>query len=546
MDRYEPEKEYNLLDEPWIIVRTKENNRKMWSLLDTFAHAHEVVALAGELPTQDMAIMRLLLAIMHGAFVNEQIEDCDDAIGLWRELWEMKQFPFELIQDYLERYRERFWLFHPTQPFYQSAHIKEKMDDYKRQKGKKVSDEIKWKTVARLVGDLFQSDNAPRLFPVRTGKDVTSLGYAEAARWLVHLNGFDDDSAKMPTPQGVGYLGQLGLVYAEGKNLFENLMLNFVLADQRNEIFADHQELQAAYWEKDVCETIEREIPQPRAQKDLMTLQSRRILLRREEGRVTGYLLTMGDYFAKEVSLFNEMMTVWKNDDKKGIIPKKHRLECQIWRDFAALLGTKNETHVRNPGVIHWLQLLQSEGLDLNRLQIDIVGASYELKGAGWQVVDYSYDHLAINASLLNTVHEAWIQEIIHALSLTQQAVTALGTLASRIAEAAGDAGKDSDTKRKKIAQFAREDGYQHLDLEFRKWLYSINPQEDKLPDKIAGWLSISKRTLLILGNEMLEQCPEPAITRRLKQTGTKQKESALNAIEAFQLFQFQIYKILG
>lgn len=546
LDRQEPEKEFNLLDEPWIVVRTKANIRMTWSLLDTFAHAHEAVALAGELPTQDIAVMRLLLAIMHGAFVNDNIEDCDDAVGLWQELWEMKQFPYDMIKDYLESYRERFWLFHPTQPFYQSAHIKEKMDDYKKQKGKKVSETIKWKTVARLVGDLFQSDNAPRLFPVRTGKNVTFLGYAEAARWLLHLNGFDDDSAKMPTPQGVGYLGQLGLIYAEGKNLFETLMLNFVLADQRNEIFSDNREIQSAYWEKTACETVERQITQPRAQKDLLTLQSRRILLHREEGRVTGYLLTMGDYFAKDASLLNETMTAWKHDDKKGIVPKKHRLECQIWRDFSSLLGKTEEKKSRQPGVIHWLRLLQQEHQNLGRLQVAVVGASYDLKGAGWQIVDYIYDHLAVNAALLSATNDVWIQEIVSNLNLTQQAVSALGKLASRIDEAAGDTGKGSEQKRERIAQFAREDGYHHLDKEFRKWLIEIDPEVDNLSEKIEGWLIISKKTLKLLGKDMLNQCPESAIIRRPKIDNTKQKKAIMNAIQAFQFFKFRIHNILG
>ena len=279
------------MDEPWIVVKTERNRTQMWSILDVFKHAHDAKRLAGELPTQDIAIMRLLLAIMHGAFVSEKVENVDDAVNLWRELWDLKQFPYEIVESYLEKYRDRFWLFHPTQPFYQSAHIKENMDKYKAGKGKKVSSEETYKTVARLAGDVFESDHKSRLFSCRTGTEKKSLNYAEAARWLLHLNGFDDNAAKYPTPKGVGYLGQLGLIHIQGGNLFETLMLNFVLADQRNEIFDDGIE-ESAYWEKEICEDIERKIAQPRAQKDLLTFQSRRILLKRDNGMVTGYLST--------------------------------------------------------------------------------------------------------------------------------------------------------------------------------------------------------------------------------------------------------------
>lgn len=541
MDGKEPEMEFNLLDEPWIIVKTKANETKTWSIMELFEHAHEAQELAGELPTQDVAIMRLLLAIMHGAFVTDEMETADDAIELWTDLWEEKQFRFDEIKAYLEPYHDRFWLFHPTQPFYQSAHIKQKMDEYKVAKGKKVSSEIKWKTVARLVGDLFQSDNAPRLFPARTGETQTSLTYAEAARWLLHLNGFDDDSAKMPTPKGVGYLGQLGLLYARGRNLFETLMLNFVLIDDRDEVFADGEEDSKAYWEKPVCETIEREIPQPRAQKDLLTMQSRRIFLRREQGMVTGYLLTMGDYFAKDASLLNEVMTVWKDDDTRGFAPKRHLLECQIWREFSSLLGMQENTKSRQPGVIHWLQILEDEVEEIKPLHICVTGASYSLKGAGWQIVDYIQDDLAIHASLLDKVHETWVQEIVGVLARTKDAVKGIGHLAIDIAEVSGDSMQGNDsTKKREIAKFAQEDGYYHLDQVFRRWLLGVDPDKDELEKKMGEWLLIAKKTLLRLAQEQLDRCSETAIVGRGKEENEK------NAIKAFQKVTYHINRILG
>lgn len=237
LDEQISEKEFNLLYEPWILVKMKNSEIKEYSILEVFRHAHEAEGLAGELPTQDIAIMRLLLAIMHATFVNDNVENADDAKQLWSELWELKQFPYNIIETYLKQYEERFWLFHPEYPFYQVADLANVMNEYKLAKGKKIKNEEKLKTVARLVGDLFQSDNAPRLFSGRNGNQQKKIPYDEAARWLLHLNGFDDDSAKNPTPKGVGYLGQLGLLYAKGSNLFETLMLNFILVDDRNEVF---------------------------------------------------------------------------------------------------------------------------------------------------------------------------------------------------------------------------------------------------------------------------------------------------------------------
>lgn len=543
MDGKEPEMEFNLLDEPWIVVKTKANETKTWSILELFEHAHEAQELAGELPTQDVAIMRLLLAIMHGTFVTDEIETADDAIELWTDLWEEKQFRFDEIKAYLEPYHDRFWLFHPTQPFYQSVHIEQKMDEYKAAKGKieKGSSKVKWKTVARLVGDLFQSDHKQRLFPARMGEAQKEITYPEAARWLLHLNGFDDNSAKMPVPQNVGYLGQLGVLYAKGRNLFETLMLNFVLLDERDEVFADGEENSYAYWEKSVCEAVEREIPQPRAQKDLLTMQSRRILLRREHGMVTGYLLTMGDYFARDTTLLNETMTVWKEDKVRGFSPKVHQLTCQIWRDFSSLLGMNANTKIRQPGIIHWLQILGDEIETIKLVCICAIGASYKKSGPAWQIIDYVQDSLSINSSLLDKMNEMWIQEIVGVLEKTKNAVRSLGDFAATIAEVSGNNLQEGlSTKRREIAKFAQEEGYYHLDQAFRGWLLGVNPDRDKLETKMAEWLLIAKKILLQLAQEQLNQCSETALVGRIKD-GNEQ-----NAIKAFKEFRYHIKNTLG
>ena len=57
--------DFNLIDEPWIRVTDKNCNIIEVSLKDAIINAHEYKALKGELPTQDVAVMRLILAIIH-------------------------------------------------------------------------------------------------------------------------------------------------------------------------------------------------------------------------------------------------------------------------------------------------------------------------------------------------------------------------------------------------------------------------------------------------------------------------------------------------
>ena len=58
--------EFNLLDEPWIRVRTRDCRVEEVSLKDVFVHAHEYEDLAGETAAQDVTMLRLLLAVFLG------------------------------------------------------------------------------------------------------------------------------------------------------------------------------------------------------------------------------------------------------------------------------------------------------------------------------------------------------------------------------------------------------------------------------------------------------------------------------------------------
>ena len=108
---------FNLLDEPWIPVRLVSGPVTEVGLLDVFRRAGEIEALAEPSPPNVVALYRLLLAITHRALTHGQ--------GHWsnknRAHWYQQGLPASMISDYLEAWRERFWLFHPEQPFMQVA-----------------------------------------------------------------------------------------------------------------------------------------------------------------------------------------------------------------------------------------------------------------------------------------------------------------------------------------------------------------------------------------------------------------------------------------
>ncbi len=115
--------EFNLLTEPWIRVRLRDNTVREVSLTEALVSAQDYVDLAGEMPTQNAAVLRLLLAVLFTVFSRvdakgkpQPLAQSDDALERWSELWQLGHFPAEPVRDYLEQWKDRFWLFHPTHP----------------------------------------------------------------------------------------------------------------------------------------------------------------------------------------------------------------------------------------------------------------------------------------------------------------------------------------------------------------------------------------------------------------------------------------------
>ena len=299
--------EFNLLEEAWIRVLKDDCSEEMVSLPEAMIHAHEYRDLCGDTPEQDMAVLRLLLAVLHTIFSKMDEDGQDNVIDTptqarkrWRALWEKGYFKEDVIRTYLEKYHERFWLFHDQYPFWQIPEAA-------------VGTEY---TVAKLNGELSESGNKVRLFPLCNGIKKQEMEYAAAARWLLYVNAYDDTSAKpkgkgLPSP-GVGWPGKLGLIAAVGDNLFQTLMLNLTLLKDGRSLWEGEDK---PIWEREPSKKERQEIAVPDNLAELLTLQSRRLLLKRDHNKVVGYYLLGGDFFDKNLA-YAEQMTVWRSERK--------------------------------------------------------------------------------------------------------------------------------------------------------------------------------------------------------------------------------------
>lgn len=72
---------FNLLDEPWLPAIDNQGQEVELSLLEVIGRAHGLRRLVGEIPTQEAALIRLILAILHRAL--PPLADRDDALEEW-------------------------------------------------------------------------------------------------------------------------------------------------------------------------------------------------------------------------------------------------------------------------------------------------------------------------------------------------------------------------------------------------------------------------------------------------------------------------------
>ena len=532
--------EFNLIDEPWIRVMDSNCNISEVSLKDAILNAHNYKSLSGELPTQDIAVMRLMLAVLHTVFsrADENGNECpledneEEAVDRWKALWKKGRFSEKAIDDYFEKWHERFWLFHPERPFGQVA-------------GLTIGTDY---DAPKLNGEISESSNKVRFFSMYSGNEKSSLTYPQAARWLLYLNAYDDTSSKptkegkakaggsLPSP-GVGWLGKLGLIYITGNNLFETLMLNLILVNE-NKV----QENQNPLWEQEKVSDAERtEIALPYDLAALYTLQSRRILLIRKDNKVVSYKLLGGDFFEKENAFF-EPMTVWSSPKKDNDIftPKRHDSSKQMWREFSVLFEEKGN---KQAGVVRWFKnYLQGKNLIPRSFLLKTSITSVEYGDKDFFVKNVFSDSLTMHAELLSELGANWRAKIETEIDRCGKLANAIAYVAQNLYVASGGSDSKKDKHFSEIPNVVKSQLYYRFDLPFREWLRSIDPLDDEKQkyDKQLKWQSTARRITELYAQELIAETSETAIT------GHREGDIIYSSPKAMMIFRGQMKKIYG
>lgn len=552
------EREFNLIEEPWIRVMKEDLQVDTLSLRDTLFRCQEYMDLGGENQPQNFAMLRFLLALTYTVFsrVDEkghendisEIADPDEAKGeifrRWRELWNLGHFPREPFEEYFEKWHDRFWLFDPERPFWQVP---------------SANGGTKYK-VTKLISDISESNNKIRFFASRSGEGARCISFEEAARNLLFVNGFDDTSGKKKSEEndskrtdsiGPGWLGKIGGIQAVGNNLFKTLMLNMVFLKDGEELW---EESALPSWEQPTLREKDRVIvPVPDNLPEILTLQSRRMILSRTEDGVTGFNLLGGDFYSKQDSggILKEQMTVWSestNVGKKLFSPHKIRVGRQAWRDFGNCFvqchkeNSKANRHM--PGIVCWIRTLQACDLIPADMPIQFRLIALEYINRNFSIKDFGSDTLTIFPKLISTKYAVIQEEIEKEVAKCQEASTALRQLIDDIKVASGgDAEKSSSKSDKSDSLF-----YYAVDIPFRNWLLKIHGpvMDDKsaFRELIDEWEKQAREIALTIAAKEEEKADLKSYVGKVVNDFAKSTKHLYSLPLADQLYKRKIYKM--
>ncbi|MFE2302668.1 type I-E CRISPR-associated protein Cse1/CasA [Streptomyces sp. NPDC059445] len=492
---------FDLTDKRWIGVLRSDGSQDELSLREVFAQAGSLRRLVGDLPTQEFALIRMLLALAHDVF------DGPRDIDHWDDL---RSDPdcFAPVPAYLDRHRERFDLLHPQTPFFQTAGLRTAKDEVF--------------PLNRMVADV---PNGEPFFTARM-PGVEHLSFAEAARWVVHAHAYDTSGIKTGAvgddrvkggkvyPLGTGWAGALGGIFVEGDTLRETLLLNLVAADTGElDIASDDRPA----WRREPCEpgSAPRSATGPR---DLYTWQSRRLRLHHDGQHVHGVVLGYGDPLASRNTHQREPLTSWRRskaqEKKLGqvpvYLPREHDPARAAWRGLESLVADRTETmqgqeaaSYLRPGVLEWIARLVSDGqLQRNYLvRARVIGAVY---GTQQSVIDDIVDdHLAMPVILLHRQDRSYARQAIGAAEDADRAVRALGDLAADLARATGSEQEGPQAT-------ARQMGFDALEEPYRRWLASMAEAGDPFTQR-QQWQRSVRQLVARLGDQLVEAAGDAA-----------------------------------
>jgi CRISPR system Cascade subunit CasA len=335
---------FDLRDEPWVPVVDLAGHPVELGLRAVLCRAHELAAITDASPLVEVALFRLLLAILHRAVSGPRTPEA------WGGLWAAGRLDDGWIDHYLDTVGDRLDLFGPARPFYQERGL--------------LAAGIGARPIARLTHDLASDGNSALLFDQTL---EAALPPALAARVLIAHQAFALGGLITPPPGSRDKssvdapIARAAVFRVRGGSLFESLLANLHRYDPGNGVPVAGLAADLPAWERDT--PADGSTRQPTGYLDMLTWQSRRVeLAMPADGLVREVAILSGDRLPPERSLtdLEPTMLAFVPARRPGRADEVREVRLSptraLWRDSTAILGTTRPVgHARRPGVVGWV-----------------------------------------------------------------------------------------------------------------------------------------------------------------------------------------------
>lgn len=501
---------FNLVDQPWIPCITLDGKKiSVLSLNEALTRAHELRAIHADPPTT-AALMRLMIAVVH------RVLNGPKDIGDWDEAWQKEKFDGEAVREYLGTWRQRFDLFHPTEPFFQV----------------RFQGEIKEKPPS-LLNLAAATENNPTLFDHSTDASSVPMPAAEAAQWLITIQAFG--SCGLVGGEGGGRTsGKAGLLagswvfFVTGKSLFHTLLLNTPIYDPSSgqPFQCSNRDEDMPVWERgSSIATAKRD---PAGWLDLLTYPSRRIELipsspyNANNPLVVGVKRAEGNRPNDKWTLHGrEMSMAFVKNKKYGFVPLRPDENRDLWRDATVLISTKAAGAPEAKGapkILEYVAKLVVEGkIDQDeRLGLD----AYAIATNRASYLYWRHERLPLRTALFQSEKTADVDEgVAEAINRAHQVADCLQyAVAVLTGHSYDDAnlGPDERKRRKLWAQQAMGEFWAPLGPSFDQFL---NILPDDRQEALRGWYECLAEAIDAVWSSWTAAFPStPAALRRAAQ----------------------------
>lgn len=531
---------HNLLDEGLFKCFFEDGTQKELGLIDTFKQSRSIVRIGGDTDIQEVALLRLLLAIMYRALPDATYNED------WAELWD-EGLPQDTLIEYLEKYRNRFELFSSETPFYQILDA---------QFDGKVAPSNQY-----LLLDFQPFDKGVALHSNFSIEGLGKLDFSFAARKLIELQAFNtaarkkiikgDPRQKKRTYAQPGWLANGSIVHFIGKNLEKTLLLNFVPYAELNIDYEDD----LAVWEREQQtaspEGLHGDMDEsrvPAGPADLYTHQASRVSLIHDGSYVVGSVVGIGDRLFKYDMQSKEPMMAWRSIVRTGnassettYVPVKQPSGKEAWRSINGLLGLNAQA--KGPQIApaiarHISNVAQEVESEFTTYVPTVVTTVFYgtqdavIENQTVSELDLSVDALKDNGAARS--------KLIRGLEIAEKHIYFYNLLLSNLLVAEGkERSPAKGISSTDMAKTQMHDFIQQVGILYKEWISEVT--DENSDRKLREWIDIVFEFTKNAADETVLNASRRAIAGRMEDAS--KPDSHINAAKAHNIFMGIMYK---